>query len=422
VSQALPAPPKPTLTRAEWTITLLIAAVQFVNILDFVIIMPMGPVLAKALHFSESAAAMLNGSYTAAASVTGLLGLFFLDRFDRRKALGVSLLGLVVGTALGGFASDLDSLMLARVVAGAFGGPATSLSFSIIADSIPSQVRGRAMGSVMGAFAVASVFGVPLGLVLAETFSWRAPFFAVAGLGALVGLSAAAALPPMRAHLAKVTSPFSGLGEMFGRPLTWLSYLLTLIVMVAGFSLIPNIASFLQLNLGFPTEHLKFAYGFGGVASLVSTQMGGRLVDRFGSFRVGTLGASLVIVVVFVTFYLPHDFAPSWAVYVMFTCFMVSNGLRNVSVTTLTSKVPPPEVRARFQSMQSAVQHAGSAVAAFMSAKLLTTGPARWPDPARDPRMLVGMPTVALVTMGLSAIIPVMLFVVERRVTARADR
>jgi hypothetical protein len=59
-------------------------------------------------------------------------------------------------------------------------------------------------------------------------------------------------------------------------------------------------------------------------------------------------------------------------------------------------------------------------MAAFMSAKLLTTGPASWADPTRDPRMLVGMPTVALVTMGLSAVIPLMLFVVERRVKRRA--
>jgi predicted MFS family arabinose efflux permease len=276
------------------------------------------------------------------------------------------------------------------------------------------------MGTVMGAFSIASVFGVPLGLVLAETFSWRAPFFAVAGMGAMVGLSAIAALPPMRSHLARAQSGFTGLGTMFARPLTWLSYLLTLIVMVAGFSLIPNIASFLNLNLGVPTASLKYAYGFGGIASLLATQAGGRLVDRFGSFRVGTVGASAVIGVVYLTFYLPHELAPPWAVYVMFTGFMVSNGLRNVSVNTLTSKVPPPEVRARFQSMQSAVQHAGSAMAAFMSAKLLTTGPASWADPTRDPRMLVGMPTVALVTMGLSAVIPLMLFVVERRVKRRA--
>jgi predicted MFS family arabinose efflux permease len=190
-------------------------------------------------------------------------------------------------------------------------------------------------------------------------------------------------------------------------------------VMIAGFSLIPNIASYLHLNLGFPQEHLKYAYGIGGFASLAATQLGGRLVDRFGSFRVGTVGAFAVIAVVFVQFYLPWTSAPSWVIYAMFLCFMLANGLRNVSVTTLTSKVPEPEVRARFQSLQSTVQHAGSALAAWFSAQLLTTQPATWADPTREPRMLVGMDHVALVTMVLSAIIPVMLFIVERRVIAK---
>src|SRR5438874_784231 len=75
----------------------------------------------------------IGGSYTAAASVAGLIASLFLDRFDRRKALAVAMLGLVLGTAAGGLATGLGTLMLARVVAGMFGGPATSIAFSIIA-------------------------------------------------------------------------------------------------------------------------------------------------------------------------------------------------------------------------------------------------------------------------------------------------
>ena len=44
--------------------------------------------------------------------------------------------GLVFGTAMGGFAEGMTSLLLARSLAGIFGGPATSLSFSIISDWI----------------------------------------------------------------------------------------------------------------------------------------------------------------------------------------------------------------------------------------------------------------------------------------------
>lgn len=407
-----------SLTPRQWAVTLLIAAVQFINILDFVIVMPLGPAFAKALSVSESNLGFVNGSYTAAAAVTGLLGSFFLDRFDRRKALAVALFGLVSGTAACGLATDFRMLLWARVLAGAFGGPATSLSFSIIADAIPARVRGRAMGTVMGAFSVASVLGVPIGLWLSERFDWRAPFFAVAGLGVVLGLASIKALPPMRGHLDQPHAPVS-MRALLRQPLVRLSYTMTAVVMMAGFLVIPNIASYLRLNFGFPQEHLKWAYGIGGIASLVATQVGGRLVDRFGSFRVGAGGAGLAVVIVFGAFYLPWTQVPSWAVVAGFVAFMLAMGVRNVSYNTLASKVPGPEVRARFLSLQSSVQHAASALAAWGSTRMMTTEPRAWADPTREPRIMVGMDRVALVSIGLSLLIPMLLWIVEGRVKAR---
>src|SRR6202171_5225971 len=116
----------PSPARRELAVVLLVAAVQFVNILDFVMVMPMGPQFAAALGIPISQLGSIGGSYTAAAAVSGLACAAFIDRFDRRKALAVAMLGLVCGTALGGLARGMDSLMLARVVAGMFGGAATS--------------------------------------------------------------------------------------------------------------------------------------------------------------------------------------------------------------------------------------------------------------------------------------------------------
>ena len=147
---------------------------QFVNILDFVMVMPLGPDFARALAIPASKLGYVGGAYTAAAAVPGLAGSFFLDRFDRRKALGVALLGLAAGTAAGGLATGFGTLLAARVLAGAFGGPATSLAFSIIADRVPAERRGNAVGGVMAAFSVASVLGVPMGLELAQRGGWRA--------------------------------------------------------------------------------------------------------------------------------------------------------------------------------------------------------------------------------------------------------
>ena len=284
----------PQMTRQQWGIVLLIGAVQFVNILDFVMVMPLGPDFAVALGISESQLGYVGGAYTAAACVSGLIGSLFLDKFDRRKALAVSMLGLVVGTASGALAVDLPTLLLARVLAGAFGGPATSLAFSVISDAIPPSLRGRAMGTVMGAFSIASVLGVPTGLLLAEMFSWRAPFIGVAAVGLVVAAGAIFALPPMTKHLEGPKHTVD-VRALVSDPLVQVSYLMTAVVMMAGFIIIPNIAAYVQLNLGFPRPALKWAYGLGGVASLLATQLGGRAVDRYGSFRVGTVGALMEI-------------------------------------------------------------------------------------------------------------------------------
>ena len=400
---ALPVP------RSERTIVLLVAAVQFVNILDFVMVMPLGPDFAAALGIPASRLGYIGGSYTAAAAVAGLAGSFFLDRFDRRPALGLAMLGLVAGTAMGGLATGLPSLLAARVLAGFFGGPATSLSFSIIADVVPAERRGRAMGVVMGAFSIASVLGVPAGLEIARRLGWRAPFFGVAGLGLVLALLAVFLLPPLRGHLqpAGPRRKTSSLAHLLAQPNVLLSWAMTFIVMMAGFILIPNLSSFVQENLGYPRARLGLLYLCGGVVSFFATQAAGRAVDRFGSFRVGTFGTTLLLASVYGSYV--HE-PPLWPVIWMFVTFMLAMSFRNVSYNTLTSRVPATDERARFMSIQSAVQHFASASGAFLSARLLTE---------LADHKLAGMPRLGLVSMSLTATLPLMLWLVERNVKRR---
>ena len=393
--------------RRELTVVLLVAAVQFVNILDFVMVMPMGPDFAAALGIPSSHLGFIGGSYTAAASVAGLAGSFFLDRFDRRPALGIAMLGLVAGTALGGFATGMTSLMAARVLAGLFGGPATSLSFSIIADVVPAQRRGRAMGLVMGAFSIASILGVPAGLELARQLGWRAPFFGVAGLGAVLALSAVFLLPPLRGHLAARKQEIS-LAHLVAQPSVITSWIMTFIVMAAGFSIVPNISAYVQFNLGYPRSRLGLLYLCGGLVSLLCTQLAGRAVDRFGSFRVGTFGTLCLALSIVGGFVL---FPPLFPVPGIFIAFMLSMSFRNVAYNTLTTKVPGPAERARFMSIQSAVQHAASAAGAFISAQMLSELPGG---------KLSGMPGVAFVSITLALTLPFLLYVVEGSVRRNA--
>jgi predicted MFS family arabinose efflux permease len=192
---------------SERTLVFLIASIQFISILEFMIVPPLGPDFAKSLGIPSSNLGLIAGSYTAAAAVAGLVSSFFIEKFDRRSALAFTMLGLVIATASAGLAGGLPTLLLARVMAGCFGGPAMALAMAVIADVIPAHRRGRAMGAVMSSFAAASVLGVPVGLELARIGGWRLPFFSIAALGVFVAVDVLAGEPLVeKAHPSRVAA------------------------------------------------------------------------------------------------------------------------------------------------------------------------------------------------------------------------
>lgn len=395
-------------TTSERMLLFLVGAVQFVNVLDFMMVMPLGPDFAAGLGIPASQLGLVGGAYTASAALAGLAGATFLDRFDRRKALATAMLGLVVATAAGGLATGLPTMVLARVAAGAFGGPATSLSLSIVADAVPAERRGKALGAVMGAFSVASVLGVPAGLELAHLGGWRLPFFAVAGLGLLVAGAALLVMPPMTAHLDRAAGALpGGAWELLRQPAALLSLAATAATMLSGFAIVPNIAAHLQLNLGYPRDDLGALYMAGGAVSFLVLRVAGRWVDRVGAPPVAALGTAVFVAVLLLAFAYPPPWLP---VMVAFACFMIGNSLRSVSMNTLASRVPSPAQRARFMSTQSAVQHLASASGAALSTQVLSVAPSG---------RLEGMRSLAFFSTGVALALPLLLWAVTRALARR---
>jgi predicted MFS family arabinose efflux permease len=392
---------------SERRVIFLVGAVQFVNVLDFTMVMPLGPDFAAALHIAPSELGKVIAGYGPAAALAGLLGSFFLDRFDRRKALAVTMLGLVAGTLAGGLAHNLTQLTLARVIAGAFGGPATSLAYAVIADVIPPARRGKAMGAVMGAFSVAQVVGVTAAVIASRHFGWQTPFFGTAAIGLVVTIGAILLLPPLTAHrdaARAAQAPAPALGQLLSRPTVWLSYAMTAVLMASGFLVIPNFPSWVLNNLGYPRDRLPLLVAVGGAASFVTLRLVGRLVDRWGSSRIATLAVAASLGIMYVYFVRPPHPAP---VLLLHVSFMIALGARNVAYNALTSQVPQPFERARFLSIQSTVYHAVAGLAAWLSSSLLS---------ARPDGALVGMTRVVVISMALGALFPLLLRLVEGRV------
>jgi len=384
------------------SIVFLLCAVQFINILDFMMVMPLGPQFAGAIGVDPSHIGLIAGSYTAAAALSGVVCSSFLDRFDRKKALLTCFAGLIVSTVMCSFSFDLFSMVFARICAGACGGPATALCFAIISDRIPVERRGRALGVIMMSFSLASIVGVPAGLELAHYGNWQTPFFVVGLLGVIVLVVMLALLPSMKDHLAdgraqQSKNAWEAIVEMLALLKTdrYASAMkATSMMMIASFLVVPNIATFVQINMEYPREKLGALYMIGGISSFFSMNITGYLVDRFGGFwlsLIGTLGMMASLVFCFIAE------PPMVPAFVIFVTFMVFTSMRNMSYQTVASRIPEPHHRARFMSLQSAVQHFSTSAGALISSAILIT---------TADNKIGNMPVVATMSLVIALFLP----------------
>lgn len=350
-----------------------LAAVQFIGLVDFMIVMPLGPQLLADLGIDAQRFAWVVSAYTFAAGVAGLLAAPWLDRVPRKTAYLVFAIGLLVGTAACGLADSYPLLLAARCVTGGFGGVLGGLALAIVADVFPAERRGRAMGTLMLAFAMASVAGVPLGIALGTWLGWQAPFFALFALGLpLVGL-AAWVLPPLATHVdGPPRHPLARLVETLTVPAHRRGYALIGLLMLGAFAVIPFISTFFVANTGVTEAELPIVFIAGGLLSLVSTPLAGRLVDRYGAAAVYRGIVPLSAMTMLVLTHLPAvgiaGAAPVAAV------LMATNAGRMVTAMALVTASIEPRLRGGFVSVNSSVQHLASGLGAMAGGIIVDGG------------------------------------------------
>ncbi len=358
--------------KRELWLLLTLAGIQFTHILDFMIMMPLGPQFTKIFSITDAQFGMLVSAYTLAAGVSGLLAATYLDKFDRKKLLLTLYVLFGLATLACGLAPTYYTLMVARVLAGIFGGVLSALSQTIVADVIPFERRGRAMGIVMTSFSVSTVAGVPLGLFLAAHFSWHAPFF---GIAALVGLLAAGAyitLPPLVDHLKVANKPsaWSGIKQVLADANHLKAFAFSGLLMFAGFTVIPFITIYLQTNVGWRTEQVPYVYLCGGLVTLVTARIIGVLTDRKGKVFMFSLMAVLVIIPMVATTL--TEGLPMWAVLLVSTAFFACMSGRMIPGMAIITSAANPKLRGTFMALNSAVQSASMGVAAFAGGLIIS--------------------------------------------------
>ena len=353
----------------------LLALTQFTIIVDFMVMMPLGPQIMQAFSIGPASFAAAVSAYSWCAGVSGLLAATYIDRFDRRRMLLVVYALFALSNLVCAMATNYHALLLSRAFAGLTGGVLGSLVLAIIADVVPPQRRGAAMGLVMTSFSLAAIAGVPLGVVLGAHFGWSSPFFELVVLSAVIWVAAWKIVPALTAHIVVPPIPLSRtlpeLWSLVSAPAHLRGFGLTATVMAAQMLIVPFISPTFVGNLGVAPENISLVYLAGGCAMFFTSRAVGKLSDRYGKRRVFKIACLCSLPPMLAITHLPQ--LPLWALVMFFPFFMVSTNSRNIPMQALLTTVPEPHRRGAFMSVNNAVQQIATGTGAYIGGLMLTT-------------------------------------------------
>jgi len=355
----------------ELALLLTLAAMQFTHVLDFMIMMPLGPQFMRIFALDPQQFAALVSAYTFAAAAGGFVSAFWIDRFSRKRALLAMYAGFILATVLCGLAPTYAALLAARIVAGLFGGVIGALVMTIVADVLPYARRARGTALVASAFSLAAVLGVPLGLWLAAQYSWRVPFLAVAVLSVAVGAVAWRELPPLDAKIGDSPrrNPAAQLRAIFGVRNHRNAFAFIVAVMLSTFLVVPFVAPYNVANVGIAEAELPYIYFAGGLTTLFTAQVFGYLADQHGKKRVFTFLGFISIVPILVMTHLPRVALP-WVLASTVLSFVFIPGRFGPAMALLTGSVSP-RLRGSFLSFNASFQQLASGVAVYVAGLII---------------------------------------------------
>lgn len=251
--------------------------------LDAYVVAGLLPSVASSLGAREATVGLGVAAFTGSYAVAGPLLAGRAGQRSRRS-LVTALLVFTAANLATALSPTVGVFLGARVVAGAAAGVYSPLSSAVAAKLVGQERRGRAVALVLAGLAVGTVFGVPIGLALAQRWGWRAAILLIVAIGgaALAGIALRGGeLPAIPA-----SSPADRLRSI-ARPKNLLTVTVTLLTGVASLGLYTYLT--VVLSAGSLASHQSMAIWFWGLGGAVGALGIGPLVDRCDPLRLSAV-------------------------------------------------------------------------------------------------------------------------------------
>lgn len=356
-----------TFTSYQKIIILLLAILQFTIVLDFMILAPLGDILMKSMNMSTKQFGTVVSAYAISACISGIFAAGFADKFDRKKLLLFFYTGFILGTYFCAISYNYETLFIARIITGLFGGVIGSISMAIITDIFTINQRGKVMGFVQMAFGGSQILGIPIGLVLANYWSWHATFYMVLILAFLLGIALVIKLKPLTEHLKLINNKnaLQHLLQTIKKKDYRIGFLATALLSMGGFLIMPFSTAFIVNNIHIAQSQVAIIFFFTGIFSIIIMPIVGKLSDKFDKLMI--FGIGTIIAIVMVVIYTHLSPVPIWLVIIVNVVLFIGIMSRMVPATALNSAVPDAYDRGAYMSINSSLQQFAGGIAALFS-------------------------------------------------------
>ena len=324
------------------------------------IISPILPQIGEQLDIADTLLGTLVTAYSLMVGVFAIISGPISDRIGRRRILIIGTGIMVVSLVCHYLVVDYFSFLAVRIFSGVAGGILSGAAVSYIGDYFPYSKRGWAVGWVMSGSAFGQILGIPMGVVLAGHFGFRAPFylFAVTMAFTFVLLWMRLPQPPIRKREGRLTigGAIRDYWAMLRRR-EIAAAAVAFFLMFLGVSIyVVYFPTWLERSVGFSPNQIATLFLVGGIANVLTGPQAGKLSDRIGRKLIVLLSCVGLFFMMLGTTLMVRTL---WAAYPVFFLIMVLVAMRISPFSALLTALVPDHNRGSLMSLTVALGQVG---------------------------------------------------------------
>ncbi|MFJ7736268.1 MFS transporter [Lysinibacillus sp. NPDC097287] len=287
------------LSKQHWLLILTLSLLTFVLGTSEFVIVGILTDISSSFQITNAKAGTLVSAFAITFAIATPLVMSATSHFPKRKWMLFLIGTFIVLNALCVISTSYILFLALRILTAIVTGVLISLAMIVASETMPIKKRGLAISFVFGGFTLANVVGVPIGIVIAESYGWNATFMLTTSLGGLAFFASFFVLPN---GLSQIRSSIRDQLSLLTNPRILMAFFIPALGFGATYAVFTYLVPILK-GMEVPNHSISlvlFGYGF---ISIFSNILAGKIASHnaIGRLRFVFLVQAIVLTSLFWT-------------------------------------------------------------------------------------------------------------------------